>query len=123
MKGYRVGLLAACVVTALFSSTASMAGDADFVLVNRTGYAIREMYLTPTHKRKWGPERLGKRVLANNQQRDFKLGNFPDCVQDMLIVFDDDGSQVVWEEFDLCDLHKITLRYNRKSGEVRADTE
>lgn len=39
------------------------------------------------------------------------------------VVFDDDGSDVVWEEFDLCKLDKITLRYNRSSGEVRADVE
>ena len=123
MKVMRAGMLLAAATAALLSSTATMAGDADFLLVNRTGYTIREIYLTPTHKRKWGPERLGKRVLVNNQQREFRLGNFADCVQDMMIVFDDDGSEVIWEEFDLCELEKITLRYNRKTGEVRADTE
>ncbi len=99
------------------------AGDADFTLINRTGYPIGEIYLTASHKAKWGPERLGKKVLNNGSQRDFKLGNFPDCLQDMMIVFADNGDKVTWEEFDLCDLHKITLKYNRKTGEVRADTE
>jgi hypothetical protein len=116
-------LLSLAVLASFVTTSESIAGDADFVLVNRTGYAIREIYLTPTHKKKWGPERLGKRVLANGQQREFRLGNFADCVQDLLIVFDDDGSEVVWEEFDLCELEKITLRYNRRTGEVRADTE
>jgi hypothetical protein len=116
-------LITLLALTGLVTAFGSTAGDADFLLVNRTGYAIREIYLTPTHKKKWGPERLGKRVLGNGQQREFKLGNFADCVQDMLIVFDDDGSEVVWEEFDLCELDKITLRYNRRTGEVRADTE
>jgi hypothetical protein len=39
------------------------------------------------------------------------------------VVFDDDGSSVVWEEFDLCSIDKITLKYNRKTQEVSADTE
>jgi sugar lactone lactonase YvrE len=39
------------------------------------------------------------------------------------VVFDDDGSNVVWEDIDLCELHKITLRYNRKTNVVSADTE
>ena len=39
------------------------------------------------------------------------------------MVFDDDGSDVTWEDFDLCDLSKITLKYNRKTKVVSADTE
>jgi hypothetical protein len=38
-------------------------------------------------------------------------------------VFDDDGSEVVWEGFDLCEINKITLKYNRSTKEVSADTE
>jgi hypothetical protein len=44
-------------------------------------------------------------------------------VQDIKVVFADDGSDVEWEGLDLCDLDKITLRYNRKTGDVSADTE
>ena len=40
-----------------------------------------------------------------------------------MVVFDDDGSDVTWEDFDLCDLSKITLKYNRKTKLVSADTE
>lgn len=116
-------MLSLLALISLLAAFSSYAGDADFLLINRTGYAIREIFLTPAHKKKWGPERLGKRVLGNGQQRQFKLGEFADCVQDMMIIFDDDGSEVIWEDLDLCELEKITLRYNRKTGEVRADTE
>ena len=40
-----------------------------------------------------------------------------------MVVFDDDSSDVTWEDFDLCDLNKITLKYNRKTKVVSADTE
>ncbi len=39
------------------------------------------------------------------------------------MVFDDDGSAMVWEGFDLCEIDKITLRYNRKTGVTSAETE
>ena len=32
-------------------------------------------------------------------------------------------ADVTWEDFDLCDLNKITLKYNRKTKLVSADTE
>ena len=99
------------------------AGDADFLLVNRTGYAIREIYVSPSKKKNWGQDRLGKATLENGRQRQFKLGNFADCTQDIMVVFDDDGSEVIWENLDLCELEKITLRYNRRTREVIADTE
>jgi hypothetical protein len=103
--------------------TVTMAGDADFLLVNRTGYDIREIYVSPAKQKRWGQDRLGRSVLGNRQQRQFKFGNFADCIQDMRIVFDDDGSEVVWEKLDLCELEKIILRYNRNTGEVFLETE
>ena len=39
------------------------------------------------------------------------------------MVFADDDSEVEWEGFNLCELNKITLRYNRKTREVSADSE
>ncbi len=122
MKFLKLTLAAVALAAASLPHTVQ-AGDADFTLINRTGYPIKEIYLTASHKSKWGPERLGKKVLNNNSSRDFKLGNFADCLQDMMIVFADNGDQVTWEEFDLCELHKITLKYNRKTGEVSADTQ
>lgn len=109
--------------TALAVTSTANAGDADFTLVNKTGYAISEVYLSPAHKTKWGNDRLGKTVLENNKSRLFKFADKSSCVQDLMVVFEDDGSDVTWEDFDLCQLNKITLKYNRKSKVVSADTE
>ncbi len=99
------------------------AADADFTLVNRTGYALNEVYISPTKMDSWGKDRLGTNQLAHGQARKFKFGDTKHCVQDIKVVFADDESEVEWEGFDLCKLDKITLRYNRKSGDVSADTE
>ena len=116
-------LLTTVAASALAVPALVNAGDADFTLVNKTGYSIREVYLTPSHKSKWGSDRLGHDNLDNNRQRVFKFGDKASCMQDLMVVFDDDASEVVWEDLDLCKLEKVTLKYNRKTRTVSADTE
>lgn len=122
MKLHQVGL-AVLFVSGMVASGLASAGNADFTLVNNTGYALREVYLSPAHKTKWGNDRLGNNTLENNKSRLFKFADKSSCVQDLMVVFDDDGSDVTWEDFDLCELNKITLKYNRKTKVVSADTE
>lgn len=110
-----IGLLAACGVAG--------AADADFKLVNRTGYALNEVYISPTKMSEWGKDRLGANQLGNGEARTFKFGDTKHCVQDIKVVFTDDSSEVEWEGFNLCELDTITLRYDRKTGSVSADTE
>ncbi|MDA8445507.1 hypothetical protein [Paracidovorax valerianellae] len=111
------------VLGCLALSGASFAADADFTLVNRTGYALNEVYISPTKMDKWGSDRLGRNQLVNGASRKFKFGDTKHCVQDIKVVFTDDSSEVEWEGFNLCELDKITLKYNRKTGDVSAETE
>jgi hypothetical protein len=122
MNMFRSGLLSTALVAVLAQGSAH-AGPADLILVNRTGYDLREVYISPSNKNAWGKDRMGDFVLEKNKQRLFKFSDKSACVQDLKVVFDDDESEVIWEGFDLCELNKITLRYNRKTDEVSADTE
>ena len=122
MKNLHRGLLFSVIGAAFFAGPA-FAGDADFTLLNRTGYTLREVYVSPTHKNSWGNDRMGQGYLDNGKSRLFKFSDKSSCKQDLKVVFDDDASEVVWEDFDLCEINKITLKYNRKSREVSADTE
>lgn len=108
---------------ALMAPVAAHAGDADFTLINRTGYSIAEVYVSPANKNNWGRDRLGRNVLDNGRSKLFTFSDSSNCNQDIKVVFDDDDSSVVWEDIDLCELHKITLRYNRKTNVVSADAE
>ena len=94
------------------------AGDADFTMANRTGYDIREVYISASHRNNWGNDRMGDGVLENGKSKDKAS-----CKQDLMVVFDDDGSKVTWEEVDLCEINKITLKYNRSTKTVSADVE
>jgi hypothetical protein len=115
------------IIFSAFAALASVApvsaGDADFTLVNRTGFAIREVYLSASRSSNWGNDRLGEGTLGNGRQRLFKFSDKASCKQDLQVVFDDDASEVVWENFDLCEINKITLKYNRSTKAVSADTE
>lgn len=110
-------------LAALMWTGAAMAANADFTLVNRTGYALNEVYISPTKKDNWGKDRLGSTQLINGQSRKFKFGDTKNCVQDIKVVFTDDESEVEWDGFNLCELNKIVLRYNRKTQEVSAESE
>ncbi len=113
-------LLAA--LAALFSATAA-GGEADFTLVNGTGYTISEVYIAPSKSRKWGNDRLGDGELNNGRSKLFKFSDSANCVQDIQVVFKDDGSEVIWENLDLCEINKLTLRYNRATKTVTAIKE
>lgn len=105
------------------ASLGAFAGDADFTLVNSTGYDIREVYISPTGRQQWGSDRMGDGILGDGKSRLFKFADKAACKQDLKIVFDDDGSSEVWSGADLCEISKITLKYNRKSGETSAIAE
>lgn len=111
-------------VAAALAPGAVLAGDADFTLINKTGYSIREVYVSPSHKDNWGKDRLGANAtLENNKSRLLKFSDKASCMQDLQVVFDDDDSHVTWEDLDLCEINKLTLKYNRKSKEVSAIKE
>ena len=102
---------------------AAFAGDADFTMANRTGYDIREVYISASHRNQWGNDRMGDGVLENGKSKLFRFSDKAACKQDIMVVFDDDGSKVVWEDVDLCEINKITLKYNRSTKTVSADAE
>ena len=115
-----VSLLAGSI--SLISIQAS-AGDADFTLLNGTGYTIREVYISAANKNDWGKDRLGEGDLANNKSRLFKFRDSANCVQDIKVVFDDSDEAVTWEDLDLCEINKLTLKYNRSTKVVTAIKE
>ncbi len=110
-------------MSSAFFATPVLAGDADFTIVNKTGYPISAIHIAPASSTDWGKDRLGTGILQNNQSRLIKFAARAKCNQALLIFFADDNSDVEWDEFDLCAINKITLKYNRKSGEVSADYE
>ncbi|MEG1770226.1 MAG: hypothetical protein RR311_17265 [Comamonas sp.] len=116
MKKIILGALLSTIVGAAF------AGNADFTLVNRTGYAINEVFISPSKQSNWGKDRLGENQFMNGQARKFKFGDTKNCKQDIQVVFTD-GDEVEWEDINLCEVNKVILKYNKKTGDVSAELE
>ena len=90
------------------------AGGQDFVLVNKTGYDIDEVYVAPANQKEWGEDVMGKDTLDNGDKVNIEFSHKEkECLWDMKIIFSD-KEEAVWEDFDLCKVREITLRYEGK---------
>ena len=56
-------LAALAVILSLAVPAAALAADQDFTLVNRTGYTIEQVYVSPIKARDWEEDVLGRDVL------------------------------------------------------------
>lgn len=116
-------VLFASTLASLMVSASALAGDADFTLVNRTGITLREIYISPANRNSWGNDRMGDGVLDNGKSRLFRFSDKSACKQDLKVVFDDDSGDVVWRNFDLCEIDKVTLKFNKSTRAATADIE
>lgn len=104
-------------------SQAANAGDQDFRLVNRTGFDVREVYVSPSRRSSWGNDVLGSGMLHNGNQVPIRFKpNNNVCVYDLKVVYTDDDT-AEWTEFDLCTISKITISYDAKTREPTAEYE
>ena len=101
----------------------AMAADQDFTLVNRTGFVIDQLFVSPHSSNNWGSDVLGQDVLPAGNQTDitFPNGTRP-CAWDLKVVYSDGGS-ATWMNVNLCSISKVTLFYNRQTDVTRAVTE
>ena len=101
-------------VTLAINPTVILAGDQDFVLINRTGYDIDEVYVALPNQKDWGEDIMESDTLDNGQKVTIQFSHKEkECNWDMRIVFSD-GEEAIWEDFDLCAVSEITLRYEGK---------
>jgi hypothetical protein len=111
-------LLAALV----FAAGNAFAGNADFTLVNKTGYPIDKVYLSPSNEDHWGPDQLGDDQLNNGASKEFAFADSAHCAQDLKVVYEDKSSHQ-WTNVDLCKIDKITLHYNESTDSTSITTE
>jgi hypothetical protein len=118
-------LLATTLLASAFtmSATPVRAQEArqDFVLVNRTGYDISEVYVSPGKADDWEEDVLGDDELEDGDQTTIRFKRaVKTCLWDLKVVYSDDDSSVVWHDIDLCKISKIAISYNRKTDKTSA---
>ncbi len=93
----------------------------DFTLINRTGYDIDAVFVSPSKSDDWEEDVLGKDALADGEAWEIKFHRAAKtCRWDLKVVYSDDNSSAVWSNIDLCSVEKITIKYNRSSGKTSA---
>ena len=123
MFSFKIPLVAALLVTVMTvaSPKLSLANDADFVMKNRTGYQIDEVYVSVGSSKSWGKDLMGSDSLANGEQLKvtFPHGNGA-CMFDIKVKYHDDNSTAEWTGVNLCKYEIISLFWDNKSQVTRA---
>jgi hypothetical protein len=97
----------------------------DFTLVNKTGFTINAIFVSPADDDEWGDDVLELDVLPNNKSVDIE---FDEDYEDLLIAFDidkydlkceyEDGSVDEWYDLKLEDIVTLTLTLDKKGNGV-----
>lgn len=103
---------------------AAWAADQDFTVVNKTGYQIDDLWVSPASSSNWGRELMGRgTVLEDGDSYDVAFAhNTKACKFDMKVKYHDED-EATWQNLDLCEISKVSLFYDRKAGTTRARTE
>ena len=104
-----------------FAGPAQAESRQDFDLINKTGYEIREVYVSPSRSDDWEEDVLGTGTLPDGNRVHIKFHrSTTTCEWDLKVVYTVDESSAEWEKINLCEVEKITIHYDRKSGVTRA---
>ncbi len=119
MRSLAIASMAVAVVLAM--PAAAQDAKQDFRLVNRTGYELKEVYVSPAKADDWQEDILGKGVLEDGKSVNIHFNpRARTCKWDLKVVYTEDDSSAVWSNINLCDVEKITIHYDRKNDVTRA---
>ena len=98
----------------------------DFDLVNKTGYIIKEVSISPAKAKSWhdNDELLHGREFGDGDV--LKISFNPKAQAehwDLQVVFAGDDDTEEFDDLKLSDITKVTLHYNKASKETHADIE
>jgi len=116
-------LLVAAFAAALAFAAPAGAQEAkqDFRLVNKTGYELKALYVSPSKSDDWEEDVLGQDTLDDGQAVNVHFSpKTKTCKWDLKVTYSDDDSSAVWHDIDLCSVEKITIKYNRKADQTSA---
>jgi hypothetical protein len=93
----------------------------DFALVNRTGYELGKLYVAPSASDDWAEDVLGRDTLGNGERVAIKFHRANrTCRWDLKVVYTIDDTNAVWQGINLCEVERITIRYNKNTDTTSA---
>jgi hypothetical protein len=119
MKTLSVAVFAAALAFAV--PAGAQEAKQDFSLVNKTGYELKALYVSPSKSDDWEEDVLGQDTLDDGQAVNIHFNpKTKTCKWDLKVTYSDDDSSAVWHDIDLCKVEKITIKYNRKNDQTSA---
>ena len=95
------------------TSAVLKAGEQDFSLVNKTGFTIDALHITPHSSDEWGEDILGKDTLEDGQTLNITFHRKEKAAMWDLRVEDGDGKSYTWEKLNLLEISEVTLYYRK----------
>lgn len=94
----------------------------DFKLINKTGYEISEVYVSASKENNWGDDIMSDDTLEDGQTLNVSFNNAgKTCLFDIKVVYEEDDSEAIWHDINLCKTEKVTIFYDRKKDETTAN--
>ena len=100
--------------------------ELDFTIVNKTGYAIKELSIGATSTGEWTKEDevLKGRAFADGNSMDIKFSPRATAAKwDIKVEWADGSKGVEWLDLDLTEIEKVTLTYDRETDKTTALVE
>ena len=111
-----------CVLAASFGTASADDAKQDFRLVNKTGYELKELYVSPSKSDDWQDDVLGQGTLGDGDAANIKFHRATKtCHWDLKVVYSVDSSSAVWSDIDLCSIEKITIHYDKDADKTTAN--
>ncbi|MEQ8816798.1 MAG: argininosuccinate lyase [Thalassobaculum sp.] len=120
--GMRMWLGSVAIASSMAVSAVAWAqAKQDFTLVNNTGYALSEVYVSPSKADDWQDDILGRDIMDDGVEFDISFDRADkSCFWDLKVIYHDDNSSAVWQGIDLCTVSVITIKYNRQTDTTSA---
>jgi len=123
MKKLGALLLSVVLLFGLASFLTAQESMNDFVLVNKTGYTIDQVYVSLAKGNTWEEDVLGQETLKDGEEVTIKFNpKAATGLYDLRVVYDD-KSDAVWTELDLTTINKVTIHYDANKDVTSAETE
>ncbi|MBF0530358.1 MAG: hypothetical protein HQK55_14015 [Deltaproteobacteria bacterium] len=102
------------VVMILGFSQVVWAASQDFTVVNATGKTIDRLFVAHASENDWGDDILGRDTMSHGEYWDITFTGYSSshCSFDLRVEMTD-GSITEWDNLNLCNIRKITLKPNR----------
>jgi len=105
--------IAGYLILLLLAAAPSFAGDQDFTLINETGLTIDQVYISPTTTTDWEEDILGQDFLKDGEKVHITFSRDTKAREWDLMIVDEDGDKIYWNDLDLIEAETITLYYEK----------